>query len=90
MESRLKALRSQAKLLTPILQIGKNGLAQGSIDLIDRELKQRQLIKIKMLKGALPEDASKQDRKELAESIAKATKSHIVELVGSTLVLHRR
>ena len=59
MEKREKNLRSEAKLLTPVLQIGKNGLTQGSIDLIDRELTQRQLIKIKMLKHALPEDATK-------------------------------
>lgn len=89
MDDQVKQLRSKAKLLTPILQIGKNGLTQGSIDLIDRELEQRQLIKIKLNKGALPEDASKADRKALAAEIAERTGGRIIEQVGSVIVLYR-
>jgi RNA-binding protein len=83
-------LRSKAKMLSPILQIGKNGLTQGSIDLIDRELEQKGLIKIKMLKGSLPEDASKADRKGLAQQMADATHSQIIEQVGNIVVLYRK
>jgi RNA-binding protein len=83
-------LRSKAKMLSPILQIGKNGLTQGSIDLIDRELEQKGLIKIKMLKGSLPEDASKADRKDLAQQMADATHSQIIEQVGNIVVLYRK
>jgi RNA-binding protein len=88
MDKRTKELRAAAKALDPILQIGKNGLTQGSIDLIDRELEQRHLIKIK-LKGALPQGASKSDRDALAQEIARATESQIVEQVGHILVLYR-
>jgi RNA-binding protein len=82
-------LRGRAQHLAPLLQIGKNGLTQGSIDLIDRELTQRQLIKIKLLKGSLPEDASKADRRQLAEEIAQKTKAQLVEQIGGIVVLYR-
>jgi RNA-binding protein len=90
MDTQGKALRAKAKLLTPIMQIGKNGLTQGSVDLIDRELEQKHLIKIKLLKGALPEDASKADRRALANEMAKKSKAVLVEQVGSVVVLYRK
>ena len=83
-------LRARAKFLSPILQIGKNGITDGSIDLIDRELEQKNLIKIKMLKAALPESASKADRKQLAQQMAERTRSEIIEQVGNVVVLYRR
>jgi RNA-binding protein len=88
MEKQIKELRSKAKHLEPILSIGKNGLTQGSIDLIDRELEQRQLIKIKFHRGAF-EEAGKAQRQELAQRIAQASNAKVVELVGNTLVLYR-
>lgn len=90
MERRVAQLRAQGRLLTPILQIGKNGLTQGSIDLIDRELEQKHLIKIKLLKGALPEDAKKKDRQALGEEIARQARAQIIEQVGSIIVLYRQ
>jgi RNA-binding protein len=84
-----KQLRSMAKGLSPILQIGKNGLTQGSIDLIERELEQKELIKIKLLKGALSEEATKADRKAFAQEIAEKTDAKVVEQVGNILVLYR-
>lgn len=89
MEKHEKQLRRDAKLLGPILQIGKNGLTQGSIDLIDRELEQKQLVKIRVLKAALPEGAEKADRKKFAAEIAKKTHSQLVEQIGNILVLYR-
>ena len=69
MDSKEKELRTRAKGLSPIVQIGKNGLTQGSIDQIDKELEQRHLIKIKMFAGALPEGATKGDRRALASQM---------------------
>lgn len=89
MDEEIKQLRAKAKHLEPIVQIGKNKLSPGTIELVERELMQRQLIKIKFLKAALPEDATKKDRQELAASIATVTKSAIVEQVGNILVLYK-
>jgi len=87
--SKTTELRSQGKLLSPILQIGKNGLSDGSIALIDRELEQKGLIKIKFHKTALPDDASKNDRKGLAQAIAAKTQSQVIEQIGNVVVLYR-
>lgn len=89
MDAHTKELRSKAKLLVPIVNVGKNGLTQGIIDLINRELTDKQLIKIKMLKGALPEDVKKADRKGLAASIASSVHATVVDQVGSVVVLWR-
>ena len=55
MDHRIKGLRAKAKPLVPIVNVGKNGLTPGVIGLIDRELKDKRLIKVKMLKGASQE-----------------------------------
>ncbi len=89
MEKNAQALRSQAKILTPVLQIGKNGLTQGSIDLIDRELDTKHLIKVKLLSAALPDDANKSDRRALASEMASRTRSRVIEQVGNIVVLYR-
>jgi len=89
MEKHEKRLRSEAKFLTPILQIGKNGLTEGSIGLLDRELDQKHLIKVKLLKAALPESASKADRRKMAAEMAERTHAKIVEQVGNVVVLYR-
>lgn len=89
MDAHIKQLRSKAKLLVPIVNVGKNGLTPGVIELIDRELRDKHLIKIKMLKGALPEDVKKKDRKGLAQAIADATRATLIEQVGSVVVLWR-
>jgi RNA-binding protein len=88
MEKQIKELRSQGKALEPIMNIGKNGVTQGTIDLIDRELEQRQLIKIKLNKTAI-EDGGKTERKALAQEICDKTGAKLVELVGNSLVLYR-
>jgi RNA-binding protein len=83
------ALRARAKGLEPILQIGKHGLTEASTRLIDRELADKRLIKIKLLKTALPEGATRADRHALAHRIAQETQSVLVEQVGHVVVLYR-
>lgn len=82
----LKELRKAGKHVRPILAIGKNGVTIGSTELIDRELEQKELIKIKFLRAAL----TQWKKEEMAENIRMVTKSQVVELVGNTLVLFRQ
>jgi RNA-binding protein len=88
MHKDIKMLRSQAKVLEPIVTVGKNGITQGTIDLIYRELEQRQLIKIKLNKGAVGE-GGKAERKAMAEEIAQKTGAMIIDQIGSVIVLYR-
>jgi RNA-binding protein len=85
----IKELRARAKHLRPVMQVGKNGVTQGTLNLINHELSQRQLIKIKLLKGALPEDAKKAQRELLGEELAAKSKATLIEQVGSVVVLYR-
>lgn len=82
----MKELRRRAKHLKPILSIGKNGVSEGSIELIARELEQKKLIKIKMLKSAIDQ----RDKKEIASDIARKTQSQVVEQIGNIVVLYKK
>ena len=86
MDQKLKQLRARAKYLTPIINIGKNKLAQSNIDHVDRELGQKNLIKIKFLKSAFT-DAAKQ---ELIQELSTKTHATVVDAVGNILVLYRK
>ncbi|MBW2984647.1 YhbY family RNA-binding protein [Candidatus Woesearchaeota archaeon] len=79
-------LRSKAKTLEPIVRIGKNGLTEGTINEIKRQLKKKKLIKIKLLKSFV----QARDKKELIKEIASLTNSEIIESVGFILVLHKK
>lgn len=82
----MKELKAKSKQLKPILSIGKNGLGQGTLDLIDRELEQKELVKIKFLKTAIED----MDKKSFAKKIAELTKSELIDQVGNVIVLYRK
>jgi len=79
-------LRSKAKALEPILRIGKNGLAENVIKEISSLLKEKKLIKIKLLKSSL----DNKNKKELIKEIAGKTDSELIEAVGNIAVLYRK
>ena len=79
-------LRSKAKLLEPVIRIGKNGLSEGAVEEIKKQLKKKKLIKIKILKSAL----ISQNRKELAKELSEKTNSEIIEQVGLIIVLNKK
>ena len=77
-------LRSKAKALEPILRIGKNGLTENVIKEIGSLLKEKKLIKIKMLKPAISKN-----KKEMINKIVEKTDSELIEAVGNIAVLYR-
>ncbi|MBI5975773.1 ribosome assembly RNA-binding protein YhbY [Staphylococcus canis] len=76
-------LRSEAHHIDAIFQIGKSGINQNMITQIDETLEKRELIKIHILQNNLD------DKKELAEALSTATNSHLVQLIGSMIILYR-
>lgn len=78
-------LIAQAHHLKPIVQIGKDGLSDGLIDMISHELKERELIKVKFLKNAEVDD-----KKEFAQEVAQKTQSRVVQVIGHTIVLYKK
>ncbi|MBC2699027.1 MAG: YhbY family RNA-binding protein [ANME-2 cluster archaeon] len=79
-------LKHDAAHLTPLLNIGKNGVTDSLIEELLRQLKQNKLVKVKILKSALGD----MDRKAIAEELAKRTGSQLIEIRGSSAVLYRK
>ena len=77
-------LRSLAMNEDTILMVGKGGMSDQITKQADDALKARELIKGKVLETA---DISP---REAAEVIALATKSEVVQVIGSKFVLFRR
>ena len=77
-------LRGLANGLETILQIGKDGLGENLIRQADEALEARELIKGRVLDNNLEYDA-----RRAAEELAKATRSEVVQVIGSKFVLYR-
>lgn len=75
-------LKARAHALEPSVQVGQGGLTDGVTAEIDRALKARELIKVKIL-------ADREARDEIAEAIRARTDSAIVQQVGKVVVLWR-
>ena len=81
--SERKYLRSQAHHLEPVVLIGKNGIKDGTIELINRVLEARELIKIKFREF-------KDEKLSLSEKIAELTNSQVVGVIGHTVIIFRQ
>jgi len=76
-------LRGQANNLPAILHVGKDGVGDNLIRQADDALEARELIK-----GRVLENAPVSPR-EGAEMLARATRSEVVQVIGSKFVLYR-
>ncbi|HJX27628.1 MAG TPA: ribosome assembly RNA-binding protein YhbY [Thermoanaerobaculia bacterium] len=80
--SQRKWLRGQAHSLKPVVQIGKNGLTEGTLREIDLALDTHELIKVQAV-------ASKEEKQELARQIAEELEAETVGQIGHVLILYR-
>ena len=76
-------LKSLARTMEPIFQVGKSSMTPGLTQAISEALEARELIKISVLKNCAD------DPRELAEIIAERTRSEIVQVIGKKIVLYR-
>ena len=76
-----KELRRRAVEIEPTVRVGKDGLSENLFEEIKAQLKNRRLIKVKILKNA---DC---DSDEVAAQIAEATDSIVVDVRGGVLIL---
>ena len=77
-------LRGLANGIDTILQIGKEGIGENLIKQADDALEARELIKGRVLENNLDYDA-----RTAAEELAKATRSEVVQVIGTKFVLYR-
>jgi len=86
MDKEIKKQLSKVNRLEPSLTIGKNGLTENVIKGLKQHLKNRKLIKVKILRSFIKE----QDKKQLFNEIAEKTGSKIVNTVGFTVTLFQQ
>ena len=77
-------LRGLANGIDTILQIGKEGIGENLIKQADGALEARELIKGKVLDNNIDYDA-----RTAAAELAKATRSEVVQVIGTKFVLYR-
>ena len=77
-------LRGLANGLDTILQIGKDGIGENLIKQADDALEARELIKGRVLDNNIDYDA-----RTAAQALAKATRSEVVQVIGTRFVLYR-
>ena len=77
-------LRSLANSIDTILQVGKDGIGANLIKQADDALEARELIKGRVLDNNIDYDA-----RTASEELAKATRSEVVQVIGTKFVLYR-
>lgn len=77
-------LRGLANSMETILQIGKGGINENVIKQVADALMARELIKLRVL------DNSIYTAKEAASELAEATRSEVVQVLGSRITLYKQ
>ena len=79
-------LRKKAKAISPVLHIGKNGITDALILEIEKTIKKKKIIKIKINKGAL----EGQDKKEIVNKIIEKTGAELIDFIGFNIVIYKK
>lgn len=77
-------LKSIAMTMDANYQIGKNELSETLVEMLDKALTAKELIKISILKTAVATP------NELAIDLSSLLKAEVVQVIGRVIVLYRR
>ena len=77
-------LRGLANTIDTIVQVGKDGIGENLVKQAGDALEARELIKGRVLENNIEYDA-----RTAAAELAKATRSEVVQVIGSKFVLYR-
>ena len=78
-----KEILAKAKLLEPLVRIGKQGITDNLIVDLKDHLKKRKMIKVKFLRAFI----DGKDKKELGVTLAAACDARVVAQIGHVVVL---
>lgn len=76
-------LRAMANSIDPVLHIGKGDLGDNLITQANEALEARELIKCRVL------ETSELSPREAADALSAATRSEVVQVIGTKFVLYR-
>ena len=85
MDSRIKLLRAKAKELDPVGFIGRAGITEGLIEELQRQIKAKKLIKVRVAK-----DFYGDDKKAAAQNLADLVNADLVDRIGYIIVLAKK
>ena len=77
-------LRGLGNALDPVMQIGKEGLWENSLDTINGLLEARELVKLRVLKNC------EYSPKEMMKMICQQTGADPVQVIGGILIIYRK
>ena len=76
-------LKGLAMNITPVVQIGKEGLTPEVTKSVEEAFHTRELIKLSVLQNCM------EDHREMAQQIAERTQSQVVQVIGRKIVLYK-
>ncbi len=76
-------LRGQGNTIKPTVHLGKEGISEALLHSLTEAFSNRELIKVRVEKGCSLE------RKDAGAQLAKVADVHLVQVLGSTLLLYR-
>jgi len=77
-------LRSVANVEEPIIQIGKEGITEGTISLVNEALTARELVKIRVLKTV-----EKKPQQIAVELVERLLSTEVIQVMGRVILLFR-
>lgn len=77
-------LRKMANTLNPVIQIGKGGISENIIHETSRELFDKELVKLSVMRNVT------ESVREISDLIAGQTDAEVVQVIGRKFVLYKR
>lgn len=76
-------LRGQAHGLKPLVQIGKHGLTDSVVAMVEEALVHHELIKVRFVEF-------KEDKRELSTTLAERLDAELITILGHQAILYRQ
>jgi RNA-binding protein len=78
-----RSLRALGHALSPVVQVGKEGLTDALCQALDQALLTHELVKVRIGQNAT------EDRHELAAKLSEQTGAQVAQILGNTVLLYR-
>lgn len=83
-KSKRKELRGKAHKLDPTVRIGKSGITESLIDELKGQLKQKKLVKAKVL------GCDRNEVRRISEELGRRSSSEVIDVKGNVIVLYKQ
>ncbi|MDY0266591.1 MAG: YhbY family RNA-binding protein [Methanimicrococcus sp.] len=83
---KLYTLKKESVNLTPLLSVGKNGMADSVIEELKKQLKIKKLVKVRVHKNS----GESEDMKQAATELSEKCGAEIIDIRGRTVTLYRK